>query len=408
MADKEINVNNLNLDAILSESAVAVSSSINALIPFARVSFALRRVPERCFARLLPVPSCPKPGDVALARLEKVGKNTNLELANGRRCSLHEGDVLAVAFGNRYATEQFEGYAGADGDRCDLLSMGGLCGLIRSKHANVSEPTKLRLLGAIGDTHGNPLNLSQFALKSLAVVGRHPRVLVVCGTSMDAGKTFTAMSLIVGLKRLGKRVAAMKLTGTVCGRDTWSMKDAGAWPVLDFVDGGYPSTFECSLEQLLGLYDLLRSHAGAQGADWIVVEVADGLLQQQQETSALLKSHSFASTVDAWVFAMSDPVAALGGVGLLRDWGIEPAAISGLISLSPLAMREAEVATGVRCYTAKELQQGDLNDLLRIENLTVLSPPFCDEEPQFSGLEETWDPCAAKDVIHSRELLKVS
>src|SRR5437868_3400675 len=90
-----------------------------------RISYALRRVPETSFASLLPPPELPEPGDIALTRVEKIGKNTNLELASGRRCSMHEGDLIAVVFGNRYATRQFEGYARIDGDRCDLLSMGG-------------------------------------------------------------------------------------------------------------------------------------------------------------------------------------------------------------------------------------------------------------------------------------------
>jgi hypothetical protein len=38
--------------------------------------------------------------------------------------------------------------------------------------------------------------------------------------------------------------------------------------------------------------------------------------------------------------------------------------ISGLISLSPLAVREAHAATGIRCLTAQELQRGDLNRAL--------------------------------------------
>jgi len=94
-----------------------------------RVSYALRWVPRASMATLLPCPVSPQAGDIALAKLEKIGKNATLELANGRRCTLHEGDLLAVVFGNRYATLQFEGYARANGDSCDLLSMGGLCGL---------------------------------------------------------------------------------------------------------------------------------------------------------------------------------------------------------------------------------------------------------------------------------------
>src|ERR1700682_2874459 len=116
-----------------------------------RISYALRRISENNFATLLPLPAAPQRGDLALARLEKIGKNAALELANGRRCALHEGDLLAVVFGNRYATLQFEGYARRQGKSCDLLSMGGLCGLVESRHSKAADPSKLRLLGAIGN-----------------------------------------------------------------------------------------------------------------------------------------------------------------------------------------------------------------------------------------------------------------
>lgn len=361
-----------------------------------RIPYALRRLPESAFGSLVPLPASPAVGDVALARVEKLGKNTTLELANGRRCALHEGDVIAVVFGNRYATEQFEAYVGTDGDRCDLLSMGGLCGLVRSRHVGVSEPTRLRLLGALGNAAGNRLHLSQFALPKPISSGR-PRVIVVCGTSMDAGKTYTAMSLIVGLKRHGKRVAAMKLTGTACGKDSWSMADAGASPVLDFVDGGCPSTYRSSLQELLSLHELLCAQAAAQGAEWVVIEVADGVLQQ--ETAALLQCPRFTTTVEAWVFATGDPVAALGGVQLLREWGIEPLAISGLISQSPLAMREAEACTGVKCHTAKDLQHGSLLEKLDAAPASERSAYCCihDLDAQPGEIDQVCCTCATAD-----------
>src|SRR6267143_1449861 len=156
-----------------------------------RIPYALRHVPRNRFASLLPVSPAPRSGDIALAQLEKIGKNTRLELAEGRAATLHEGDTLAVVFGNRYATEQFEGYACADGDACDLLSMAGVCGLVKSKHDGVSQPSKLRLLGAIGDAEGRPLRLRDFRLNGLNgnELKKLPRVVVVCGSSMDSGKT---------------------------------------------------------------------------------------------------------------------------------------------------------------------------------------------------------------------------
>src|SRR5467141_2042341 len=136
----------------------------NEMMTDMRVSYALRWVPRASMATLLPGPVSPQAGDVALAKLEKIGKNATLELANGRRCNLHEGDHLAVVFGNRYATMQFEGYARSRGDECDLLSMGGLCGVMTSKHDAVPDSTKLKLIGAMGGIDGRPLQLADFAL----------------------------------------------------------------------------------------------------------------------------------------------------------------------------------------------------------------------------------------------------
>jgi hypothetical protein len=322
-----------------------------------RIPYALRRVPEANFANLLPCPETPYRGVVALAEVEKVGKNTNLELSNGRRCALHEGDTLAVVFGNRYATMQFEGYARTNGAACDLLSMGGLCGLVESKHTSVGEPTKLRLLGAIGDENQRELHLSDYSLQPTSRT-RDLRVMVVCGTSMDSGKTHTVMSAIMGLQRRGNRVAGIKLTGSAAGRDTWNMLDAGADLALDFVDGGFPSTYLCTPDELLNLHNLLIGEASVQGAEWAVIEIADGLLQP--ETAALLQSLRFRSTVDHFLFAAGEPMSALAGVNMLRRWDVEPLAVSGVVSMSSLSIREAEAATKLRCLTAAQLQNGDL------------------------------------------------
>jgi len=333
-----------------------------------RVPYALRRVPEASFCSLLPYSDCPQSGDIALARIEKIGKNASLELPNGRRCSLHEEDLLAVVFGNRYATMQFEAYARRDDDRCDLLSMGGVCGLVESKHAKAADPSKLRLIGFLGDPDGHILRLRQFAVAPRLPTCQ-PHIVVVCGTSMDAGKTHTALSLIMGLRQQGFRVAAIKLTGTATGKDTWNLLDAGACVALDFVDGGFPSTYLCSAHELVALHHLLIANAASQEPDYVVVEIADGLLQS--ETAALLQDSRFTRTVDAWVFAAGDPLGAAGGVRVLRKWGIEPVAISGIVSMSALAIKETEIATHLPCLTAHGLQCGELNPQL----LAVKSAP---------------------------------
>src|SRR5260370_42458884 len=134
----------------------------------------------------------------------------------------------------------------------------------KAMHASVAEPTKLCLLGALGDADGRPLKLRDFALAPIPTLGMaQPQIIAVCGTSMDAGKTHTLMSLIIGLRQQGCRVAAIKLTGTATGSDRWSRLDAGACVALEFIDGGLPSTYLCTMDALLTLYNLFTTHTRA-------------------------------------------------------------------------------------------------------------------------------------------------
>jgi hypothetical protein len=238
--------------------------------------------------------------------------------------------------------------------------MGGLCGLVESRHDSVSEPSKLRIIGAIGDEAGQPVRLSDYALSPvLSPRQAAPRVIGVCGTSMDAGKTYTVRSTILGLRQQGMRVAAIKLTGTASGRDKFSMLDAGASPAFDFIDAGHPSTYLCSIEQLMDIYGILVSQATAQRADCIVIEIADGLVQR--ETTALMTNSRFTGSVNAWLLAANDAPGAAGAVAILKGWGITPLAVTGNASRSSLVRQEVEAATSIACVSATEIESGGLN-----------------------------------------------
>lgn len=337
-----------------------------------RLPYSMRHVPIDQFNHLIDIREFPISGDIVLASVEKIAKNSAIELDNGRRSSLHEGDIIAAVFGNRYATLQFEGLAQRNGDFCDLLSMGGLCGIVQSKHAKVAEPTKLRLLGAVSDSNNHPLSLRNCRVQHTEATSR-PHIIVVCGSSMDAGKTYTAMSIIKGLEQSGKTVAGIKLTGTATGKDTWNMLDGGACVALDFVDGGFPSTYLCDHDELLQLFRLLVGYAAANSAEYVVIEIADGLLQR--ETAMLLQSSIFTREVDTWVFAGGDPMSAESGVRMMRNWRIQPTVISGVLTMSPLNIGETELATGLTCMTARELQDGALNGLLNERVLQARTAP---------------------------------
>src|SRR5262245_18790878 len=189
--------------------------------------------------------SAPAPGDLFLARVDTLGQHACLQLPDGRRRKLFVGDEIVVAYGNRYAPNQFEAVVPRSFGPCDLVAGGGVAARVLSWHGKITkDATQITPLARIVGATDAPANLTDYALPSLdRIPPPQPRTLVVCGTSMDSGKTQTAAFLVKGLSLAGLRVGFAKVTGTGSGGDTWLLRDAGANPVLDFTDAGLASTY---------------------------------------------------------------------------------------------------------------------------------------------------------------------
>lgn len=322
-------------------------------IEAAKRAFSTRRVKFPGNTRLLRE-GRPAAGDLVLARVEALGQHQKLESPHGRRAQLYEGDEIVVAFGARYAPDQFEAVVPDDLGPCDLVAGGGIAGKVLSKHGKVRRATRIQPIGLIADRYGQPLNLARFALPQRGSAPCRPRIVAVAGTSMNAGKTTTAAGLVHGLSRAGLRVAATKVTGTGSGGDLWSMADAGACQVLDFTDMGHATTAGLAAREIERTALSLIAHSAGCGADVVIVEIADGVLQA--ETAALLSSERFRSSIDAVIFAAGDALGAVAGREWLLRRGHHVAAVSGLVSASPLASREASAAMGCDVLTLAHLR----------------------------------------------------
>ena len=318
-----------------------------------KTPYATRRVPRDALATLLTGEATPKVGDLVLVRVDKLGQHKHLELACGRRARLFPGDEIVLAYGHRYAPDQFEAEVPADVGPCHMVAAGGVAARVITKHAKMAAPTRVTPLGILGDRTGRALNLSHFALPRQPLPLRRPFTVAVVGTSMNAGKTETATHIIRGLKRAGLKVGAAKVTGTGAGGDAWSMRDAGAIDVLDFGDVGLPSTYLASAQQVEDSMTTLISQLAQQGAEAIVFEVADGVFQR--ETAALVESPIFKRAVDAVVFAAGDAMGSVGGVSWLRARDLPVVAAGGLLTASPLASREAAAVIGLPLLTLDDL-----------------------------------------------------
>lgn len=323
-----------------------------ALIARAKRAFTTRRVPLRVGADapaegIDPVLVAPRAareaGDLVLARVEAIGQHDGLQLHTGRRAALYEGDEVLACLGDRYAPDQFEGIAQVDDTgRCELLAAGGVVGTVRHRHVLMRPATRLQVLGCVADRQGRPLNVRSFAMADAATSGVGIPVVVVVGSSMNAGKTTACASAIHGLRRAGLRVGAAKVTGTGSFGDVQSYADAGACEVLDFTDAGYASTYRVDVARLEGVALRLIGALQARGCDVAVVEIADGLFQR--ETAGLIAADGLRAACSGALFAAADAMGAVAGVQRLRAAGWPVTGLTGRVTCSPLAASEAEAA----------------------------------------------------------------
>lgn len=297
-------------------------------------------------------------GDLVLARIVEVGHHTWMEGPTGRHMTLYKGDELLLPCGSRYAPDQFEAELPEDDGLVDLVAKGGLLGKVRSRHASAAAPTRLEPLGMLADPDGRIHNLADYALGALPAPATAPPTFTVVGTSMNSGKTTTAAALIRGLSAAGLRVGAAKLTGTGAASDPGQFTDAGAVRVLDFVDAGHPATYRVPLPELVRIATSLHASLAAEPLDAIVLEIADGVLQP--ETADLVRHPDMREMVDGYLFAAADSAGALFGVARMTAWGLPVLAASGVMTCSPLAIREAAAELDVPVYPPADLRSPTL------------------------------------------------
>lgn len=296
----------------------------------------------------------PDSGDVVLAKVVRIGQHPKLESPASRRQALYIDDEILVAYGHRYAPDQFLAKVPPALDQCQLIAAGGVAGQVIAQHASMRAATEIAPIGLLADDSGilnlnrlapHQLDTKLFDASSRMLPRRRPHVLAVLGTSMNSGKTTVMSCLIKGLSAAGLVVSAGKVTGTGSGNDPGMFEDAGAVKVLDFTDFGVPTTFQLGHRLVQGLFIGMVGALTDSKTDVIVLEVADGVYQG--ETRLLLDDPTFQTVVDRVIFAAVDALGAAAGLQLLRAAELRVAAVSGVLTSSPLAVHEASAAIDV-------------------------------------------------------------
>lgn len=249
-------------------------------------------------------------GDYVVGEVLETGElPCRVETVTGRIARIAPGDLALGALGNRAATLEAVGNWEGIGEDGVMQQLSAAC--VFGRCTSLSQWTHpladLRYRGhAVRD--GRKLTMRGFVTapeRDLAA----PVVLIV-GTSMDAGKTVAGMEIIRSLKRRGLRVAGAKLTGVGRLQDILAFEDAGADYVTDFMGVGLPGTVVPRADYEQALRDLLATVAATE-PDVLVAEAGASPLEPYNGETVL---RVLAPRLGMLVVCASDPYAVAGVV----------------------------------------------------------------------------------------------
>jgi len=319
----------------------------------------------------------PGAGDVVVVRALTDSATYNmLELPTGRLAKINPGDVLVGVLGRRRALKGFVGDVPETvtaGDQLHLLNMGGVIGQCTGHHSSLSDAIRVEVVGVVCDEQGKVANISDQAIPGRATLGASAPLVIIAGTSMNCGKTYAATELIQQATRSGMKVAAGKLSGIACLRDTFNMSDHGAIATASFLDCGLPSTVGTG--NLAPIAKAVIARLNESSPDLIVLELGDGILGGYSVDSIFDDEELRAATA-AIVFCATDYVGGWGGIELLRRRGIEIDLIAGSVTDSQMGQDYVEQEFGVPAANAR--RNGErLFEVVRdkVSSFKILSEP---------------------------------
>lgn len=293
----------------------------------------------------------PEVGDVIYGKIVRLGQHSQLENKNGRLHTIVEGITSLFVFGNRYAPDYYEGFVPqVISGEAELIARSGMIGKVNVKNSKIKEPTIVKILGYLIDAEGKVINTKNFNTiipnKKERKTKNRAKLILSIGTSMNSGKSLSAAACCSVLSSLGYNVRFSKVTGTASLKDILNAQDRGAELVNDFTFMGYPSTYMLKEEELLNIFNSIDLKYANNPKNYWVVEFADGILQR--ETSMLLKNKTVKNRIYKLIFSADSAFSAMGGIQILKEkFGLEPDAISGVCSSSPLMIRELKEFTTI-------------------------------------------------------------
>jgi hypothetical protein len=282
-----------------------------------------------------------------------------LELTSGRMAKVVKGDIVVGALGHRKALFGYSGHVPPTvkpGDIIQMLNIGGVLGICDSANPDKGRPFDCRVLGVVlhfpylGERIGIPARVGHKKLDQEAKLDTHGvPVVALAGTCMEAGKTAAACAVISRMRHRGLIVDAFKATGVSLRRDILAMEDAGARRSAIFTDLGVVTTTRANGPALTRT---MLTDLSTGKPDVIVFELGDGILGTYG-VDAILECPDIRAALTGVILSANDPVAAWGGVKLLRErFGVDPCVVTGPATDNAVGVDIIKTQMGVAAFNA--------------------------------------------------------
>jgi hypothetical protein len=296
---------------------------------------------------------------VAVEVLTNKSTYNTLELTSGRMAKVGKGDVVVGALGHRKALFGYSGHIPQSvqpGDVIQMLNIGGVLGVCDSVNPDKGKPFDCRVIGGVldfpylGERIGVPARVGRKRLDhDVKLDTRGVPVVALAGTCMEAGKTAAACAIISRMRHRGLVIDAFKATGVSLRRDILAMEDAGARNSMIFTDLGIVTTTKINGPALTRT---MLTELSAGKPDAIVFELGDGILGTYG-VDAILECPDIRGALTGVILSANDPVAAWGGVKLLRErFGIEPCVVTGPSTDNQVGVEIISSQLGVSAFNA--------------------------------------------------------
>jgi hypothetical protein len=304
-----------------------------------------------------------------------------LELTSGRMAKVSAGDIVVGALGHRKALFGYSGHIPTSvkpGDILQMLNIGGVLGVCDSVNPDKGKPFDCRVIGGVldfpylGERIGVPARVGYRKFDPDAPLNAQGvPIVALAGTCMEAGKTAAAAAIIARMRHRGLIVDAFKATGVSLRRDILAFEDAGARNTLIFTDFGIVST---TRKVGPAITRTMMTELCDKKPDVIVFELGDGLMGTYG-VDAILEQDDIRKAMTGVVLSANDPVAAYGGVDILRKkYGIEPIAVTGPSTDNAVGVQIIQEQLKVPAFNALSAGAALGDSIIKSINLTQARP----------------------------------